>query len=130
MMLARRQTNVFLVGFLFMGEGVWIFVNFILRKLFRLIVLVTSTGKYHQSRNKTKFWTKMKNATHAFENVFTVPGSLLLLPFLPGVGLLLLLYLLAATALLLLGSLWWWSSRSWPGATRSLSSTAPPYGWK
>ena len=68
-----------------------------MRKLFRLIVLVTSTGKYHQSRNKTKFWTKMKIATHAFENVFTVPGSLLLLPFLPGVGLLLLLYLLAAT---------------------------------
>ena len=67
MMLARRKTNVFLVGFLFMGEGVWILVNFILRKLFRLYqVLVTSTGKHHWSKNTTEFWTKMKNEIICF----------------------------------------------------------------
>ena len=77
MMLARRKTNVFLVGFLFMGEGVWILVNFILRKLFRLYqVLVTSTGKtslieeYHRVLDQNE-----KRDYMLLKRVLTGPGS-------------------------------------------------------
>ena len=92
-MVVRRKTNVFLVRFMFICEAVWIIVNFIyLRKLFRVKLLVTSTGKTNISPRKTKFRTKKKNPASCFlKKILTVPGPFLLLPFFPGTGLLLLL---------------------------------------
>ena len=91
-MMVRRKTNVFLVRFMFICEAVWIIVNFIyLRKLFRVKLLVTSTGKTNISPRKTKFRTKKKNPASCFlKKILTVPGPFLLLPFFPGTGLLLL----------------------------------------
>ena len=91
--MAARKTIVFLVGYLLIGWVVWIFVN-LLRRLFRLDALVTSTGKHIVPRIYRQFWDDLNNTDFHFLKKFsTVPRALLLL-LLPGVVALLLHLLL------------------------------------
>ena len=76
----------------------------LLRKLFRSMTLVTSTGKTWLVQGSDKFWTKMKiekQLDMLLKKFITVPGFFFLLP---GIGqLLLLLHLLLVADLLLPG---------------------------
>ena len=96
-----RKTMVFLVGYLLIGWVVWIFVN-LLRRLFRLDALVTSTGKHIVPRIYRQFWDELNNTDFHFLKKFsTVPRALLLL-LVPGVVVLLFHLLLLLDLVLLL----------------------------
>ena len=98
--MVARKTIVFLVGYLLIGWVVWIFVN-LLRRLFRLDALVTSTGKHIVPRIYRQFWDELNNTDFHFLKKFsTVPRALLLL-LLPGVVALLLHLLLLLVHVLL-----------------------------
>ena len=62
MILVRRKTNVFLVWFLFMGDGFCIMVNFISENIFNNSFPGHFYSKYTSVQKIiTSLWAKMKN---------------------------------------------------------------------
>ena len=82
-MRVDRKTKVFLVGLLFIWSDI---SELLLRKLFRLKVLVTSTDKTCSVQEITKFWTKKKNTPTAISRKIVLHCPWVLAPTLPPRG--------------------------------------------
>ena len=89
-MMMARKTIVFLVGYLFIGVGGLDNSELLLRKRFRVKLLVTSTGKHIGQRIYSHPLGQNERTDFHFLKKFSTVPRALLLKLLPGVDVLLL----------------------------------------